>query len=227
MADGSRAADWAASEGETVRAFLKADPAFLRDDRDLLGQLGLRIDIANLVDFGPAALSRVHAAHKRESRARRTLEANARANFAAQAQTHAAVLDLLGARNHSDLAHRVDEMARHRFGLVEAVLALEGPDRVPAGWRPLVNGQLDLVMGKRKTMSRMGVLPTSHGLFSEDSGEVGSVALVKLTLWEPSRRGLIAFAAAGEETFDPDMGAELVDFLARVVERMAERWPVL
>src|SRR5690349_13457138 len=88
---------------EAVRRFLAENPDFLRDDPDLLAGLGLRA-AANVVEFGPAALARVHAAHQQESSARRYLEATARDNFAAQAQTHAAVVDLLEARNHADLA---------------------------------------------------------------------------------------------------------------------------
>ena len=34
------------------------------------------------------------------------------------------------------------------------------------------------------------------------------------------------FGAADESAFSADMGHELIDFLARVVERTAERWPV-
>ena len=56
---------------------------------------------------GPAALARVSAAHKAEETARQTIEATARANFAAQAQTHEAVIELLDARNHADLARRI------------------------------------------------------------------------------------------------------------------------
>ena len=41
------------------------------------------------------------------------------------------------------------------------------------------------------------------------------------------REALIAFGSKDPEGFTPDMGAELVNFLARVVERTAERWPVL
>jgi uncharacterized protein YigA (DUF484 family) len=227
MADGAQPAfDDETGEIEALKAFLRDNPALVRDDAELLTDLGLRIDLANIVDFGPAALSRVTAAHKRESRARRTLEANARANFAAQAQTHAAVLDLLSARNHSDLARRADDLSRMRFGLLGCCVALEGPDRVPAGWRPLVEGQLDLLLGRRQ-LARMGPVPTAKGLFPGLEAEVGSVALIRLAIWEPARQGLLAFASADPDTFDPDMGAELVDFLARVVERTAERWPVL
>jgi len=225
MADGSRTAVLALSDNALMRDYLRADPSVLRDDPELLADLGLRIDAANIVDFGPAALSRVSAAHKRESRVRRTIEANARANFAAQAQTHAAVLDLLAARNHADLAARADELARKRFGLVAATIALEGPERVPAGWRPLAPGQLDLIFGKRGK-ARMGVVPVAGGLFDEPA-LVGSVALIRLTLWEPARDGLLAFASEDPAAFEPDMGHELVDFLARVVERTAERWPVI
>jgi uncharacterized protein YigA (DUF484 family) len=53
------------------------------------------------------------------------------------------------------------------------------------------------------------------------------MALVRLALWEPSRQGLLAFGSADPDGFTADMGAELVSFLARVVERTAERWPVL
>lgn len=212
---------------EAVRRFLAADPAFLRQDAELLAELGLKIDGGNVVEFGPAALARVHAAHQMESSARRYLEATAQENFAAQAQTHGAVIDLLEARNHADLARRVEELAQRRFGLLAAAVALEGPGRTPAGWRPLAEGQVDLALSGSQRLDAMGFLPTAHGLFREGGGEVRSVALVRMAIWEPARQGLLAFGSADPEGFTTDMGAELVSFLARVVERTAERWPVL
>ena len=56
---------------------------------------------------------------------------------------------------------------------------------------------------------------------------VQSCALVRLTLWSPERQGVLAFGSADPEGFTPDMGPELVSFLARVVERTAARWPSL
>src|SRR4051812_28188933 len=98
---------------DEVRRFLSDNPGFLTGDTALMAELGLKPDAANnVVEFGPAALARVHEAHRRESSARKHLEATARANFAAQAQTHGAVVDLLDARNHADLARRVDELAQ-------------------------------------------------------------------------------------------------------------------
>ena len=213
-------------EPREVRAFLSDNPDFLRGDAALLAELGLRADAANVIDFGPAALARVHEAHKRESSARKHLEATARANFAAQAQTHGAVVDMLESRNHADLARRVDELAQLRFGLIGGVVALEGPERTPAGWRMLIEGQIDMIIGHDR-VALMGFEPVALGLFGERAPQVRSMAMVRMAIWEPSREGLLAFGSADEHGFTEDMGVELVAFLARVVERTAERWPVL
>ncbi|MBS0489927.1 MAG: DUF484 family protein [Proteobacteria bacterium] len=213
-------------EPREVRAFLSDNPDFLRGDAALLAELGLRADAANVIDFGPAALARVHEAHKRESSARKHLEATARANFAAQAQTHGAVVDMLESRNHADLARRVDELAQLRFGLIGGVVALEGPERTPAGWRMLIEGQIDMIIGHDR-VALMGFEPVALGLFGDRAPQVRSMAMVRMAIWEPSREGLLAFGSADEHGFTEDMGVELVAFLARVVERTAERWPVL
>ena len=210
---------------EAIRAFLRANPDFLREDAELLTTLGLRLEAANVLEFGPAAISKVARAHSRESTVRRRLETLAEANFAAQAQTHEAVIELLEARNHADLAWRLNHLAEVRFGLAAAVIALEGPERVPAGWRPLAEGQADLTLGRGKA-ARLGVLPTALGLFGERAPEIGSLALIRLCPFSPARVGLLAFASADETAFQPDMGHQLIDFLARVVERTAERWPI-
>jgi uncharacterized protein YigA (DUF484 family) len=212
------------ADADAIREFLKGHPEFVRNDPGLLEALGLRIDAANVVDFGPAALTRVVEAHKREAGARKQLEATARANFAAQAQTHAAVIDILEARNHADLARRVDELATLRFGLVSAVIAVEGT--APAGWYPLVPGQVDLIMGPTR-LALMGFHAPSLGLFGDSAQNIRSMAMVRMAIWEPARQAVLAFGSPEPKGFTADMGAELVAFLARVVERTAERWPVL
>ena len=210
---------------EAVRRFLSDNPEFLKGDQGLLAELGLSVATSNVVEFAPMA--RVHAAHQREAEQRALLEEVARANFAAQAQTHGAVVDLLDARNHADLARRVDELARARFGLAAGVIALETDGLPPAGWKRLVAGQVDLILDGPQRLARMGFAPTALGLFGPEGGAVASMAMVRMAIWEPSRQGLLAFGSADPQGFTPDMGAELVAFLARVVERTAERWPLL
>ncbi len=225
MIDVQPAADHGSkSDPDTIRHLLRRHRDLVCEDHQLLAELGLRLDVANVIDFGPVALSRVTAAHARESGERKRLEATARANFEAQAQTHAAVVDLLEARDPADLARRVDELARVRFGLAVGGVAVESPGPAPAGWRALVEGQVDLILGPRKRVL-MGHAPTALGLFGDLARQIESVALVRLTLWSPTRQGVIAFGSADREAFTADMGSDLISFLARVTERTAERWP--
>jgi uncharacterized protein YigA (DUF484 family) len=208
---------------EVVRGLLRTNADWLREDPQLLAELGLRLDAANIVDFGPVALSRVSAAHQRESSARKRLETMARANFAAQTQTHAAVIDVLDSRSLADMAERVDQLARMRFGLALAGLAVEGGE-TPPGWFRLVEGQTDLILG-RGVDAGLGRFPTAGGLFGVLAPVVESAALARLVMWEPARHGVLALASCDADAFTPEMGAELVVFLAKVIERTAERWP--
>ncbi|WP_346427357.1 DUF484 family protein [Caulobacter sp. 17J65-9] len=210
-----------------VRAFIQAHPEHLLGDQQLLEMLQLKPSLAgNVVDFGRAALTRLEEAAARESSTRKAIEQVARANFAAQAQTHAVVVDLLESRNHADLARRLDAAAKSRFGLVCGVIALEKPGAVPFGWRSLEDGDVDAVLGPHG-LSRLGPAPVDEELFGKEAELVKSAALVRLALWEPARHAVVAFGSPDPEGFSPEMGAELVAFLARVVERTAERWPVL
>lgn len=211
-----------------VRAWLSAHPTVLAEDRELLSTLGLRPAPKgdNVIEFGRAALTKLEAVAAREQGARKQIEQIARANFAAQAQTHAAVVDLLESRNHADLARRLDHAARTRFSLVTGVIALEGPAKVPFGWRALEDGSVDYLLGE-DGLARLGPDLAVEALFGDQTDEIGSAAVVRLALWHDHRPAVVAFGAADANAFQPEMGAELVAFVARVVERTAERWPVL
>jgi uncharacterized protein YigA (DUF484 family) len=213
------------SSPKPCAASCRTNPDFLKDDAGFLAELGLTVASGNVIEFAPMA--RVHAAHQREAEQRQLLEEIARANFAAQAQTHGAVVDLLDARNHADLARRVDELARARFGLAAGVVAIEVSAMPPAGWVGLIEGQVDLILDGPQRMARMGFAPTARGLFGDAGEAIASMAMVRMAVWEPSRHGILAFGSHDPEGFTPEMGAELVAFLARVVERTAERWPLL
>lgn len=213
--------DW-----KVVSGFLRDHPEFIRSDEQLLADLNLRLRTENIVDFGPAALARLSKAKTEEETARQELEQTARSNFHAQAQCHAGVIDILESRNHSDLARRLDEIAQLRFGLVSGVIAIETETTVPAGWRPLAPGMTDVLLGEGR-LARMGHTDYAEELFWQQAEAVHSVAMVRIALCNPIRQGLLAFGASDREAFTPSMGVELIAFIARVVERTAERWPVL
>ena len=117
-------------------------------------------------------------------------------------------------------------LAQQRFGIAGGLIALESATP-PAGWRMLVEGQVDMILGGAQQLARMGFAPTALGLFGERSEAIRSMAMVRMAIWEPAAQGLLAFGSTDPDSFTEDMGAELVAFLARVVERTAERWPLL
>mgnify|MGYP000845498310 CR=1 FL=1 len=211
-----------------VRAWVQAHGDSLTEDAALLEELGLDRR-GKVVDLGRAALTRLEAVVERESGARKQIEAVARANFAAQTQTHAAALDLMEARNHADLARRLDAAAQARFGLASAVIALEKPGGVPFGWRPLAEGRVDGLVGD-DGLHWLGQNFAGLDLFGPAEDQVKSVALIRMApqfAGAEARHALCAFGSPEEDGFTPAMGCELAAFITRVVERMAERWPVL
>ena len=210
------------SAWDAARALMLDKPELVREDAALLQALGLRA-APNIVEFGPAALARLEAAKAREATARQEIESLARANFHAQAQTHALIIDLLESRNNADLARRVQQAAEQRFGLIAGTVAVEGPGRTPAGWHALPPGLVNTLLGDRAAW--MGPPVATSDLFGPLADEVHSIALVRLSIWSPERQGLLAFGSLESFGFTRDMGYELVAFLARVVERTANRWP--
>jgi len=230
VAGGTEAAQAGGPEASPVwpelRAWLKANPEHFLHDHELLAELGLKPTAPNVVEFGPAALTRLEAVVQRESGARKAIEQVARANFAAQAQTHVTVLDLLEARNHTDLARRLDAACQARFGLAAAVIALERPGTAPFGWRLLPEDGVTELLGEHG-LSRLGPVAAGETLFGARAEAVKSVALVRMALWAPPRHALVAFGSPDPAGFTPEMGCELIAFVTRVVERVAERWPVL
>ncbi len=221
--------DEASDEAWTdVRDYLTAHPNRLRDDKDLLATLGLKYAPANVVEFLPAALARMEAAHARETSARQEIETLAKANFDAQAKTHDLIINLLESRSNTDLVRRINRAAQEQFGLAGAMIAVETPPEcppAPLGWKSLPAGVTDLLMGGDRE-SRVGPCHAARELFEGDT-PILSCALVRIRLWRAERPGVLGFGAAAPDTFTPEMGAELVSFLARVVERTAARWPNL
>ncbi|WP_297804422.1 DUF484 family protein [uncultured Brevundimonas sp.] len=212
-----------------VRLWLEANGQHLLDDRELLEQLGLKVEGRNVVDFGRAALSKMEAAAQREAGARRLIEEISRTNFAAQTQTHVAALDLMEATGHIELARQLDITTQARFGLAGAAIAIEKPGVVPFGWKALEPGRVDALLGE-DGRNWLGPNFTGLDLFGPADGDVRSVALVRMNIrfadQDKPRAALCAFGSVEDEGFTPSMGCELIAFVARVFERMAGRWPL-
>ncbi len=213
--------DW-----QTLRRQLTQHGDALLRDKALLDALGLQPKTRHLIDFGPAALSRLEQRALKDFDVRRQLEMTAKANFDAQNQTHGLVLSLLESRNHADLARRLNEESRNRFGLIAATIALEDTAPIPLGWQTLDDGGVDYIVGETG-LSLLGPEGVCRVLFGDDIRRIRSAAVLRIALWREGRPGLVAFGSHDFEGFSENMGAELVAFVARIIERVADRWPVL
>jgi hypothetical protein len=213
--------DW-----QTLRRQLTQHADSLHRDKALLDALGLQPKARHLIDFGPAALSRLEQRALKDFDVRRQLEMTAKANFDAQNQTHGMVLALMEARNHADLARRLNAEARARFGLIAATIALEDTAPIPLGWQALDDGGVDYIVGETG-LSLLGPEGVCRALFGDEVRRIRSAAVLRIALWREGRPGLVAFGSHDFDGFSESMGAELVAFVARIVERVAERWPVL
>ena len=134
-----------------------------------------------------------------------------------------------GQRGLDYTGRRRSGAARQVFATVDieqhtGVIAIEGPGHTPAGWRELEFDFTDRLLGPAG-LARMGPSPHAELLFSQQAEAVKSIAMVRIAIWNPARQGVLAFGSPDPRGFTADMGAELVAFLARVVERTAERWP--
>jgi uncharacterized protein YigA (DUF484 family) len=85
---------------------------------------------------------------------------------------------------------------------------------------------VDIILGEQGVV-RMGETGFGALLFPNAAVPVESCALVRLALWQPASAGILCFGSSEIDAFSPDMGVELIVFIARVVERTAERWPIL
>ena len=217
----TRPLDW-----EAIRLRLPEIAQNLKSDTVLLEQLGLQLKKSRLIDFGPAALSKLEVRALKDFDVRRQLEQTARANFDAQAQTHELVLSLLESRNPTDLAIRLNAGLVDQFGLVGATICIDETGPIPYGWMTLADGGTDYIIGEGQD-SLLGPEGACRAVFGDKIDRVKSAALVRICLWREQRPGLIALGSSDFEGFSDDMGNELIVFVARVIERVAARWPVL
>ncbi|MGA9659335.1 MAG: DUF484 family protein [Asticcacaulis sp.] len=217
--------DWQALRRHLILYASEFSQEIVRD-AELMNALGLQAKARHLIDFGPAALSRLEARALKDFDQRRQLEMTARANFDAQSQTHALCLSLMEARNHSDLARRLNDEVRRRFGLIAATIALEDTGTVPLGWQTLDYGGVDYIVGETG-LSLLGPEGVCRVLFEDNVKRIKSAAVMRVAMWREGRPGLVSFGSSDYDGFSPDMGAELVAYVARVVERVADRWPVM
>jgi uncharacterized protein YigA (DUF484 family) len=204
-----------------VKEILSQHPHLLAEDAELNALA--RAACGNVVDLQAASIKRVERRARMIADTHRKLRAVARANLAVQAQIHACVLSLLDSATPRALDDLLDRFLAGRIGLDRAALLVEA--EVPPGLmaiRRAPAGFVDAELGRTRAEALGRVTHGKVEIYGEGATDLRSQALLRLDI--AGRPGLFALGSRDAHTFAESQGTELVNFLARVIERRMGAW---
>ncbi len=216
---------------EEVKSYLRDNADAVQDDPELMALLLPGIDDDdNVVSFQSHLVKKLQAELALARTDQTDLLRTARGNMNAQERVHVAVLRFLEAQSFAHLIHIIT----HEMGAcldVDAVrLCVEvASDEVPtdAGLEDIVMlpiGMTDMLIGSDEPALLQSAelrMPELYGF--EDHG-LRSEALVRLNIATEAPGAMLAMASLDPDMFCPDHGTELLDFLARALERCLRAW---
>ncbi|WP_417481081.1 DUF484 family protein [Maricaulis sp.] len=209
---------------DRVRDFLLSNPDFVREDAELFALLAQRDAGDGVIDLGAAARGKLLAELRQLKSLNSSIVETARANLATQSQIHMAVLALLETDSLAALDRKMSSRLTGALGVDVCRVLIEGHAPLPAGESILgaAEGFVGEVLGNK--VERLGpVNPAiAHALYGQQGARVKSEAIVRLDF--NGHDGLMALAARDPAMFEAGQGTELLNFLARSVERMVTRW---
>ena len=216
-----------------VRAFLKNHPDFLIEKPDLLEVLTppAQHDGTNVTDLGRFMARRLQEEVARLKLERLEMVGLGRANQTAQDQVHRAVTVMLEATSFEHLVHIVTRDLADVLDVDVVTLCAEArqgsalPGQAPtSGVFVLEPGSIDMLVGPGSRVRLGADMPPDPGVFGPAAGLVRSQALVRLSASRRAPAGLLAIGSRKADKFDAGHGTELLDFLARVLERLFRAW---
>ncbi|KAA5803497.1 DUF484 family protein [Alkalicaulis satelles] len=209
---------------DELRAWLRQHPEVIAGDPDLLARVHEAVSASGVVDLGAHARKRLDAELARARATNAALIALAKANLAAQAQTHAAILAVLEAESLSALDRKLSGRAAGALSVDIIRIFIEGADPLPGGQaiRACSPELTDALLGKRA--ERLGPVDErfASALYEARASGLRSEALVRLEL--ARRPAVLCLAARDARAFTPDQGADLLHVFARVLERRITPW---
>lgn len=153
-----------------------------------------------------------------------------RLNMSNQARIHQAVLMLLEATSFEDFIQTItmDIVSLLGIDIISLVVEAEG-DVIPhidiSGVKAVTSGTVNLLLADKNILleSHMNGIDNIYG---GGAGLVKSQLLMRLPIAQGMPPVMLAFGSRDPEMFTPGQGTELVEFLARVIERCLYNWLV-
>lgn len=212
-------------DAQKVLKFLEQNPGFLSDHPQALDMLAPpeRYDGRRVVDMQNMMMRRLQERMERLRADAGEVVAITRANLSSQARTHALVLALLDAQDVNGYLRVIAEDLPMLLDLDAAVLAFE-EDIFPEFHSPVIaklepGTVAELMLGKEALLRAS--LNVEEGIYGAAAPLIMSDGLGRLSV--NGVPGLMCLGSRYEGMFEPGQGLDLFLFLARVIERMAER----
>jgi uncharacterized protein YigA (DUF484 family) len=217
---------------EEVKTYLRLHPELLANDPDLMAFLvpPSQSTGRNVLDMQHFMIGRL----QNQVRTLRDIQSDlieaSSLNSLAREQVHAAVLRLMDARSFEhfvEYATMPDGLAR-LLGVRAVTLCVETANGVSGigirGVRVLEPGGVDRILGPSEKCRLAANVRGSRGLYGHLAEDVNSEALVRLDFSPASPPGLLALGGYEGEQFHPDQAVDLLEFLARIMERCVRQW---
>lgn len=202
-----------------LRAILRERPEIITGDGELMAAVREGVRENGVVDLGQRQRERLQNELSRTKATNQALISMAKANMAAQAQVHSAILAVLEANNLMALDRKL-------AGRVAGALSVDVIRVFLEGHAPLSNGAaiqgcspglIEALLGDKS--ERLGPIDTrfNDALYAGQAAGLRSEALARIEIADVP--GVLCLAARDESAFSPEQGADLLHFFARVIER--------
>mgnify|MGYP006272396171 CR=1 FL=1 len=177
-----------------------------------------------VIDLASRQRARLEAELARQRASNEALIALAKANLAAQAQTHGAVLSILEAETAPALDRKLAGPVAGALGVDVVRVFIEGCALLPSGQaiQACAPEFADALLGG--AAERLGPVDTRYAdaLYAGKAAALRSEAVARLDI--AGAPGALCLASRDRDAFGPDQAGDLLHFLARVLERRLAPW---
>lgn len=209
---------------DALRAQLRARPDIVTADAQLMEMVRAALASDGVVDLASRQRRKVADELAQANASNAALIELSKANLAAQAQCHSAVLAVLEAENPAALDRKLEGRVAGALGVDKVKVLIEGCTLLPEP-RALISCAPDLVASLVGAKGeRLGPVDTrfADAVYGPQGPGLRSEALVRMDI--AGHPAVLCLAARSDAAFTPDMGADLLHFLARVLERRITPW---
>lgn len=224
-------AETAALDDHDVGQYLLDNPGFFSRNPEVLVKMKTpgeeRTD--GVVDFQAVMVDRLRDEIQNLAACTQDVIATSRVNMTYLTRTHASVLALLSAQDAAHMARIITDdlpllldVEYVAFGFEQNIKA-EAALRLP-GVRMFPFGYIDAQVGEGGDVYLVRDMLDDGTIFADDCAAVRSAAIARLRPSIHTAQGLLVLGSSTSGTFHPGQGTDLLNFLARVTEKLFVRW---